>query len=232
MPPSLRRVSWVWIPRLRRYDETLRLLIIHPTALTVFRTAVPLSCSTCSVPCSEGAPSLPGLGFGRRSPDRSVRTEMLRPPRFLEGPLYARPALRPRSDELHLAISVQLTRPSHSSKTPAPTGICISGLHHTAYALAVYASQRRSPDTTQDSLPAGGSPLPGGIRYPQGPNEKFQSITWNPLLPGLAWRTLRASCRVPRAVGSCRFGDPTDLGAPVLLNCAMCGMPKSRSAAY
>jgi len=38
----------------------------------------------------------------------------------------------------------------------AATTITISGLNHTAYSLAVYASQRRLPDTTQHSLPAGG----------------------------------------------------------------------------
>ena len=88
---------------------------------------------------------MPGLGFGLRSPDRRLRTEMFRPPRFLRGPLYARPALRPRRDELRLAITAHLARPSHSNKTPAPTGCCISGLHHTAYGLAVYASQYGSP---------------------------------------------------------------------------------------
>ena len=40
----------------------------------------------------------------------------------------------------------------------------ISGLDRTALGLAVYASQWRSPATTQDSLPAAGQALPGGIR--------------------------------------------------------------------
>jgi hypothetical protein len=40
----------------------------------------------------------------------------------------------------------------------------ISGLNHAAYMLAVYASQRRSPDTTQDSLRLGGHPLPAGLQ--------------------------------------------------------------------
>ena len=51
----------------------------------------------------------------------------------------------------------------------------ISGLDRTASGLAVYASQWRSPATTQDSLPAAGQALPGGIRYPQGCNERFPS---------------------------------------------------------
>ena len=50
----------------------------------------------------------------------------------------------------------------------------ISGLNHTAFDLAVYASQWRSPATTQDSLPAAGPALPDGIGYPQGSDERFQ----------------------------------------------------------
>jgi len=46
--------------------------------------------------------------------------------------------------------------------------VLISGLNRTAFDLAVYASQGRSPATTQDSLPAAGPALPDGIGYPQG----------------------------------------------------------------
>ena len=42
--------------------------------------------------------------------------------------------------------------------------IMISGLDRTALGLAVYASQWKSPSPTQDSLPAAGQALPGGIR--------------------------------------------------------------------
>ena len=52
----------------------------------------------------------------------------------------------------------------------------ISGLNHTAFDLAVYASSWRSPDTTQDSLPAAGPALPDGIGYPQGFNERFHIV--------------------------------------------------------
>ena len=40
--------------------------------------------------------------------------------------------------------------------------------------------------TMQDSLSAGGQPLPSGIGYPPGFNEEFQLA--HPLLLGLAWR--------------------------------------------
>ena len=52
----------------------------------------------------------------------------------------------------------------------------ISGLNHTAFDLAVYASQWRSPAPTQDSLPAAGPALPDGIGYPQGSCKRFQAM--------------------------------------------------------
>ena len=53
------------------------------------------------------------------------------------------------------------------------TTMVTSRLNHAAFDPDVYASQRRSPATTHDSLPAAGSALPGGIGYPQGFNERF-----------------------------------------------------------
>src|SRR5262249_17779033 len=52
----------------------------------------------------------------------------------------------------------------------------------------VYASQRPSRATTQDSLPAAGQALPGRIGYLQDPDEKFPSASYIsssfPKLPG------------------------------------------------
>src|SRR3954471_22517755 len=85
--------------------------------------------------------------------------------------------LRPRRDR---AGSVGpgascLARPPRLTKTRAH-GEEISGLNRTAFDLAVYASQWKSPATTQDSLPAAGPALPGGIGYPQGPCKRFQAV--------------------------------------------------------
>lgn len=65
--------------------------------------------------------------------------------------------------------------PRISPCRPATTTL-ISGLHHTARPLAVYASRPSFPagrTTAQDSLPAGGSPLAGRDFHPQGPFERF-----------------------------------------------------------
>jgi hypothetical protein len=64
----------------------------------------------------------------------------------------------------------------------------ISGLNHTAFDLAVYASQGRSPATTQDSLPAAGPALPDGIGYPQGSDKRFH-IGDDPPFPSFLTQT-------------------------------------------
>src|SRR3954464_11004000 len=67
-----------------------------------------------------------------------------------------------------------LTRPPRLTKARARRDE-ISGLNRTAFDLAVYASQWKSPATTQDSLPAAGPALPDGIGYPQGSIKRFQA---------------------------------------------------------
>src|SRR5271157_5840869 len=67
------------------------------------------------------------------------------------GPKYARPLRR-----LGTAPACVNNGGSREQK--------ISGLDRTALGLAVYASQWRSPATTQDSLPAAGQALQDGIR--------------------------------------------------------------------
>jgi hypothetical protein len=66
-----------------------------------------------------------------------------------------------------------------------------SGLNRRASALAVYASWGGSPHRApQDSLPGAGQALPGGIGYPQGPDERFQrrSRYTSSLLSQASWR--------------------------------------------
>jgi hypothetical protein len=69
-----------------------------------------------------------------------------------------------------------ITQPAHS----------LSTLHNMGY-----------PNAAQDSLPAGGQPLPGGIGYPLGPTTRFQQclITASPLSK-LSWRTWIKVCNM------------------------------------
>jgi hypothetical protein len=64
----------------------------------------------------------------------------------------------------------------------------ISGLNRRAFGLAVYASQGRSPATTQDSLPAAGPALPDGIPTRRVPTKgfTFEAI----LLSRASWRNV------------------------------------------
>jgi hypothetical protein len=94
-----------------------------------------------------------------------------------ETPMPACPALQTPVEPKRQAISGRLgaafrLNATASASTTAP----ISGLHHAAYELAVYASCATLAANTQDSLPAGGQPLPGGSDYPLGLTRRFQVV--------------------------------------------------------
>src|SRR5271157_231677 len=78
-----------------------------------------------------------------------------------------------------------LARPPRLTRTRAHHEE-ISGLNRTAFDLAVYASSWRLPAIMQDSLPAAGPALPGGIGYPQGSCERFHGCNDSPFPSFLA----------------------------------------------
>jgi hypothetical protein len=84
-----------------------------------------------------------------------------------------------------------LTRPTRCQHRRLPAGKSISGLNSTALARAVYASSLPLLAATEDSLPAAGPALPGGIGYPQGSTERFQGCSrLHPFsFPKLSWRS-------------------------------------------
>src|ERR1700733_11816240 len=95
------------------------------------------------------------------------------------------------------------------STTKAPTIIQLSRLNHTALRLTVYASSGVLPHTTQNSFPAAGQALPGGIANPQGSIERF--LRCNLYIPILLSQTYLAQGHsgfvpaiqnVPRSPGS------------------------------
>ena len=91
--------------------------------------------------------------------------------------LLAGASIRPRS--LSRRLVARRCCPRLSQLRGPLTINRLSGLNHAAFALAVYASQlsfsRGNCTATQNSLPAGGQPLPGAIGYPQNYSVKFQS---------------------------------------------------------
>ena len=89
-----------------------------------------------------------------------------------------RPALRPRRDRVRGMGPVvngpgEAPAPKQNGGSPRWQ---ISGLNHTAFGLAVYASQWRSPATTPDSLPVTGPQQPGGIRTRRVPTKGFRMV--------------------------------------------------------
>lgn len=169
--PSLRRVPWVRVPRLRRYSGVLRLPSSIPRTLVASRTGT--TSAPLAVRYFREATARPpgGQGFVIPAPRRvpSLLVETVGPPRFLGDPFVCMPrSLTPAEcpPPGHLGESLL---PSGPSRPSAALRLSISGLDHAAYTLAVYASQAGSPQSTQDSLPAGGQPWPGGIGYPLDP---------------------------------------------------------------
>ena len=74
-----------------------------------------------------------------------------------------------------------------------PHNATTTGLNHTAYRLAVYASQSRPPVPTQDSLPAGDHDLRRSGLSPAGLQRSSQFNSSRPSSPSFAWRTRSAA---------------------------------------
>ena len=160
------------VPLAQRYYETLRLLAVHFAALRFLRLAIP-----SFVPCSslQARDRLwINLELVSRCSSRPSRWRRQGLPSSRGTLVIIRHVLRPRRDQAGLSgprVSC-LARPPRASKTRAHNDE-ISGLNHKAFDLAVYASQWRSPATTQDWLPAAGPALPDGIGYPQSSDRRF-----------------------------------------------------------
>ena len=110
-------------------------------------------------------------------PIRKVRCRRLGLPGSWRTLMIIVRALRPRSDRsrgLGPLVNATGVVPAYVHNEDS-LRLSLSGLNHTTFDLAVYASQGKSPDPTQDSLPVAGPACPGGIGYPQGSNERFPS---------------------------------------------------------
>ena len=110
-------------------------------------------------------------------------------PRFLGNPLCPCPALRPRWD-LHARPLRRFGAAFRSSHHVGSHHQPLSGLHHTAWSLAVYASSPGLPQTNarlaSDCWPSfvGRGWLPAGSHY-----KVSEILTSLSLCPGLPWRT-------------------------------------------
>jgi len=148
------------------------------------RPCLPLGLPRSAVP-SFGLLSRPGLWSPVPRPARRRHPDL--PGSW--GVLARMPCSPTPVERRRLGLIDAAVLPSVFPRTSAPTNISISGLNHTAYGLAVYASQLRSPAPTQDSLPAGDHDLGRSGLSPAGLQRRVQLISSHPPSPSLSWRT-------------------------------------------
>jgi hypothetical protein len=163
------------VPRLHQYCRTLRFPAVHPAALRCLRLAVPI-CARLFAPVNGR--TLPPQATGFRLPgDPSFRvscgggraSQVPGEPQCVHA-LLSDPG--GTSAPGHLGASVL---PSAIFKTSAPTTRIFRGsITRPAHSLSTLRHQSY-PVATQDSLPAAGQALPGGIGYPLGSYAEFQS---------------------------------------------------------
>ena len=114
-------------------------------------------------------------------------------PKFLGNLRVPLPCSSTPAGPAHQAIAVCRHGPRAVKDEGSPR-VVLSGLNSMAWALAVYASPRSSPDTAQDALPTAGQALSGEIGYPQGSYERFPRCSRyiSSPFPKLAWRNNRS----------------------------------------
>ncbi len=155
------------VPRVPRYYEALRFPAALPDTLRFLRMTVttPLRLSSFLLPSPTPTCGREVWGLARSQSQMLKRWKRQGVPSSWGILMYLRPVLRPRRDRHGQAIRQVGTAPRASYGESSPREV-ISGLNHTASALAVYASQCGSHRPTQDSLLAAGQALPDGIGYP------------------------------------------------------------------
>jgi hypothetical protein len=147
------------VPPPRRYYEALRLPAARFAAFRCLHLAIPPVRPVCSQ-----RPGRTTVGSGEllfRVPSRKLSVETAGSPRFLGNPCVPMPCSQTPVGSRTPGHYGASTWPPTLERRRLLTRRKISGLNRTALGLAVYASSWRSPDTTQDSLPAARPSLAG-----------------------------------------------------------------------
>ena len=185
---SLHRVLRSEFPCFVGTIKVLRLPAAHPAALRCLRLAVPQRPLVLFAPRRTSAPPKPGVGDPVSPAGNSLRKRQDLPSS------WGTPIVR-----LHMfhtdAGRTADTRPlqcrgmalgPRMAKAPAKG---LSTLNSMAFGLAVYASQCGLPRPTQNSLPAAGQALPGGLSTHKVPMKGFRSVSLHFFLPSqVSWR--------------------------------------------
>ena len=179
------------VPPLQRYYAVLRLPAAHPLLLRCLRSTVPKS-APVSLP-RRAEPARRGLGLVTRCPS-GFTSEASGPPRFLDVPVAHMLRSRTPVESQRPGLLGPAMRPSAVVTASASTSTNSRGsLTQPARSLCTLRSAGY-PYTTQHSVPAGGQPLPGGIRDPPGRTEGF-GAPWSAPSPlstlGLAQHNIR-----------------------------------------
>ena len=159
VPPSLHRVPPGSVPRLRRYDEALRLLPAHPLAFGCPRLPVPAP-EVLFAPTDRPSVTVRRPGPGLRWASRGCSLqETRRSPRFLGEPCTLAPLYDP-GRAYPSGVSTDTLLPAANKKASARTTNLFRGsITRLACSLSTLHHER-SLVAAQDSLPAG-APLLG-----------------------------------------------------------------------
>ena len=162
------------VPPLPRYCKALR-LPAAPPALLRFLASRYRHAPWTSLPQPQDATAA-GLGLFTGIPKTGFLDGDDRTSQVPGGPRYERALLFDPGGTAALGHCRALVLSSAIWTASTPATFRISGLNHTARALAVYASQGGLLHR-HARLASGGWPtLPGGTGYPPGPIERFQVI--------------------------------------------------------
>ena len=131
-------------------------------------------CAHCWLPRGEGTFA---RGPGRvdlPAPTRRLSAETMGSPRFLGVPWYGYAVVHvPGRAPAPGQYGVGVLSPLGTTATTSATRTFRGSIPRPSHSLSTLRSAR-CRDTTQDSLPAGGQPLPGGIRTRRAPFRRFQ----------------------------------------------------------
>ena len=160
-----------------------------PSRFVSFARRLPPLASVFVSPAKSDADLGPGV-FGAGNSSKPVGKEMETSgrPKFLGNPIVPAPCSWTPARPACQAIRQVGAAPRAFNYGGSPRAV-ISGLDHTASALAVYASQCGSRRPTQDSLLAAGQLYQAGLHTRRVPTKGFRNASYIPSpFPKLSWR--------------------------------------------
>ena len=169
--------------------DRLRLLASPPASLRSLRSALPPLAPPFAPPGPDALPEDPDH-FSPRRPRRVLTVEKTRPPRFLDDPCLHAPLFDPGGAPAPGPFRTGVGVFRHANGVDSAT-IILSGLHHAACTLPVYASQPGSPPHHATLGSGWGPALAGQDSHLLGRIEGFRHVypsTCLPPSPSFAWR--------------------------------------------